>query len=385
MKRSLNAMKKMSNLLAPLALILAMLVLGGTAQAQNSSSTNTEAPQPVVGGAVPGGTLGTSSDAELWRMIRSGGAGTVAMPSANAGVLIQAPGAVQGNPVFGNYISSGQLWRDFKNGPLQTYGSYALGAIIAILIVFFAVRGRIKIDHGPAGVTIERFNLLERVGHWLTALSFVVLGLTGLALMYGKAVLIPVIGKEAFAWIALGGKYLHHGFAFSFMLGLVLIFLLWVRHNIPGLIDLKWAAMGGGVLVKGVHPPAKKFNGGQKVIFWATIIGGASLAVSGWALLFPFEYPMFAKTFQVVNMLGFSFPTELSPVQEQQYAQLWHTMVALGMIVIIIAHIYIGSIGMEGAFDAMSSGKVDLNWAKEHHSLWVEEVEQKQAGKLPAE
>lgn len=385
MKRSMIAMKKLGSLLVPFALALAVLAAGVPAQAQNSSSNETQATQPGVGGAVPGGTLGTSSDAELWRMIRQGGAGTVTIPNKNANVLIQAPGATQGNPVFGNYVSSGQLWRDFKNGPLQKYGSYALGAIVAILIVFFAIRGRIRIEHGPAGVTIERFNLLERTGHWLTAISFIVLGLTGLALMYGKAVLIPVIGKEAFAWIAMGGKYLHHGFAFSFMLGLVVIFLLWVRHNIPGLIDLKWAAMGGGVLVKGVHPPAKKFNGGQKVIFWATIIGGVSLAVSGWALLFPFEYPMFAKTFQVVNMLGFSFPTELSAVQEQQYAQLWHTMVALGMIVIIIAHIYIGSIGMEGAFDAMGTGKVDLNWAKEHHNLWVEEVEQKQNGRMPAE
>jgi len=353
----------------------------------HAQNTNDVAPGSagLQGGAVPGETKGTLSDSELWRNIRGGAAGYVSIPDGNAAVLIQTPGANRGQPVFGNYISSGQLFMEFRNGPLFTYGAYGLAAIVVLLVAFFAIRGRIKIDHGPAGETIERFKLIERIGHWLVAVSFIVLAITGLNILYGKQVLLPVIGKDAFAFITMGGKYLHHGFAFAFMLGLVMIFVMWVRHNIPNLLDLKWAAMGGGILFKGQHPPAKKFNGGQKIIFWVTILGGASLALSGWSLLFPFEYPMFAKTFVALNTFGFALPTELSPVQEQQYAQLWHGIVSLVMIVVIVAHIYIGSIGMEGAFDAMGTGQVDLNWAKEHHSLWVEEVQQEAGRRAPAE
>jgi len=388
MKRSMTTMKRLSGMLAPLALVVALLVLGHPALAQNSSSTDAQAPQAGVGGAVPGNTLGTASDADQWRAVQSGAAGTTSAGGFNANVLIQNPvlSAAAGAGTYGRTVSSGMRWLEIRNGPLLQYGSYGLGAIIVVLVLFFAIRGRIKIDHGPAGKTIERFKLIERIGHWLTAVSFVLLGLTGLWMLYGKAVLIPVIGHEAFAAVAYVGKHIHHYFGFAFMVGLVLIFVMWVRHNIPNTMDLKWAAMGGGVLVKGVHPPAKKFNGGQKIIFWATILGGVSLSLSGLSLMFPGELPaMFAKTFAILNMIGFSLPTELSPVQELQLSQLWHSIVALVMIVIIIAHIYIGSIGMEGAFDAMGTGKVDLNWAKEHHSLWVEEVEQKQAGKMPAE
>jgi len=380
------SMKKLSGLLAPLALVAAVLLIDSPVQAQNASSVRP--PENAVGGAVPGNTLGTESDSDQWRAIESGAAGTTSAGGFNANVLIQNPvltaGANAGT--IGRTVSSGVRWLEIRNGPLQQYGSYGLGAIIVVLVLFFAIRGRIKIDHGPAGRTIERFKLVERIGHWLTAVSFVLLGLTGLWMLYGKTILIPYIGHEAYASIAYVGKHIHHYFGFAFMVGLVLIFLMWVRHNIPDMTDLKWAAKGGGVLVKGVHPPAKKFNGGQKIIFWATILGGVSLSLSGLALMFPGELPaMFAKTFAIMNMVGFSLPTELSPVQELQLSQLWHSIVALIMIVIIIAHIYIGSIGMEGAFDAMGTGKVDVNWAKEHHSLWVEEVERKQAGKMPAE
>ena len=366
-------------------LVLALVAVAPTVGHAQNSNEVAPGTAGLQDGAVPGETKGTLSDSELWRNIRGGAAGYVSIPDGNAAVLIQTPGANRGQPVYGNYISSGQLFMEFRNGPLFTYGAYGLGAILLLLVAFFAIRGRIKIGHGPSGQTIERFKLIERVGHWLVAVSFIVLAITGLNILYGKDVLMPVIGKDAFALITMGGKYLHHGFAFSFMLGLVMIFFMWVRHNIPNLLDLKWAAMGGGILFKDQHPPAKKFNGGQKIIFWVTILGGASLALSGWSLLFPFEYPMFAKTFEVVNTFGFALPTELSPVQEQQYAQLWHGIVSLVMIVVIVAHIYIGSIGMEGAFDAMGTGQVDLNWAKEHHSLWVEEVQQEQARRAPAE
>ena len=216
--------------------------------------------------------------------------------------------------------------------------------------------------------------------------SFVVLGLTGLNLLYGRYIILPIVGPEVFSAITTGGKYAHNYLAFAFMVGLGLSFLLWVRHNIPSKIDLQWLRMGGGIFKKGVHPPAKKFNAGQKIIFWVTMVGGLSVSLSGIALMFPFQTTMFADTFAIFNAVGLNLPTDLTPIQEQQYNQIWHGVVSLVLMVIIVAHIYIGSVGMEGAIDAMHSGEVDLNWAKEHHNLWVEEEQQKTKGSpSPAE
>ncbi|MEQ9488162.1 MAG: formate dehydrogenase subunit gamma [Alphaproteobacteria bacterium] len=338
-------------------------------------------------------TQGANSDSDFWRAIRSGERGTVANPRGESGLLIQPPGQPRNSEIFGAQVTAGQLWRDMRNNEVTKWGVYGMGGILVLLVLFFAIRGRIKIEHGKSGITIERFKIFERIGHWLTAGSFILLGLTGLNILYGKTVLMPVIGKSAFSAITLAGKYVHHYAAFAFMAGLVLIFLMWVRHNLPSRTDITWAMQGGGILSKGMHPPAKKFNAGQKVIFWLTILCGASLSLSGIALMWPNEFLMFNKTFVLLNSFGFSLPTDLSPIQEQQYAQLWHGMLSLFMICVILAHIYIGSIGMEGAFDAMGSGQVDLNWAKEHHSLWVEEVQEMQrtppesrsSSKAPAE
>jgi formate dehydrogenase subunit gamma len=207
--------------------------------------------------------------------------------------------------------------------------------------------------------------------------SFIILAITGLNMLYGRYVLLPVIGKDAFATFTAFGKYSHNFLAFAFMAGLALSFLLWVRDNIPNKVDLQWLKMGGGIVKKGVHPPAKKFNAGQKIIFWTVMIGGLSVSMSGIALMFPFQTSMFADTFALLNIIGLDLPTSLTPLQEQQYNQIWHGFVSLVLIIMIMAHIYIGSVGMEGALDAMNSGRVDRNWAKEHHSLWVEEEDQK--------
>ena len=313
-------------------------------------------------GEVPGTALGIKSDTDLWRFVRTGNAGSTQMKSELSAVMIQ---------------SEGDNWRAFRNGPLSVYGAYGLAGIIGLLVVFYMVRGRITIDAGPSEDRIMRFGTIDRFAHWLMAGSFVVLGITGLNLLYGRHVLLPIIGKDAFATITTFGKYAHNYLAFAFMLGLGLAFILWVRHNIPNKLDLKWLAMGGGIFAKGVHPPARKFNAGQKIIFWAVMIGGLSVSMSGIALMFPFQTSMFAETFALLNSIGFSLPTDFTPLQEQQMNQLWHGVVSLGLMTMIVAHIYIVSVGMEGALDAMNSGMVDRNWAKEHHNLWVEEEDQK--------
>ncbi len=311
-------------------------------------------------GAVPGNFSGSQSDAELWRAIRKGVSGTSNMQDPRAATLVQ---------------SEGDSWRAFKNGPLSQFGGWAMAAILVILVIFRLVRGQVKVDSGLSGQTIERFNALERATHWLTASSFIVLGLSGLNVMYGKYVLLPILGPGAFASLTYYGKLAHNYLGFAFMVGIALMFVMWVRHNLLDKTDFNWIAHGGGLLTKGDHPPAKKFNFGQKCIFWIVVLGGVTLSLSGLALLFPYEITPWSKTFAVLNIFGFGLSTELTPLMETQISVLWHSAVAMGMIAVIIAHIYIGTpLGMEGAIDVVASGQVDVNWVKEHHSLWADEV-----------
>ena len=352
-----------SRLAATLA--IATLVIGGVMPSLHTASAQTN-------GEVPGQALGLNSDADLWRFIRNGNAGDTQMKDQLAAVMIQ---------------SEGDNWRAARNGPVSVYGAAGVLGIIVLLAACYSWRGRITIDAGPSGKTIERFGTIDRFAHWLMAGSFVILALTGLNLLYGRYTLLPLLGPEAFTAITIAGKYAHNYLAFAFMAGLALSFVLWVRHNIPSKIDIDWLKAGGGIFTKGVHPPARKFNAGQKIIFWVVMLGGLSVSLSGIALLFPFQTAMFAKTFGLLNMIGFDLPTTLTMLQEQQLNQLWHGIVSLVLMTIIVAHIYIGSVGMEGALDAMNSGKVDRNWAKEHHGLWVKEVDAatKAAKAKPAE
>jgi len=308
--------------------------------------------------------------------VRQGTAGRVTIPDQKAAVLVQ---------------SEGENFRAFRNGPLSVWGGWMMLAMIVVLAIFFALRGRIRVEEGFSGHTIERFNFLERFAHWLTAASFIVLALTGLNMLYGRYVVLPVIGPSAFSAITTWGKYSHNFLGFAFMVGLVLLFVLWVKNNSPTLTDLKWLAKGGGMFVKGSHPPAYKFNAGQKILFWLVILAGISVSISGVCLIWPFEFHPFAPTLKVLNVFGLGLPTELTALQETQLSLLWHAIVALLFITLMIAHIYLGTLGMEGAFSAMNDGQVDENWAHQHHSLWLEEVkatEQHQppsAAAVPAE
>ena len=388
--------RRISVALASLCLFIALLAFAGatlhlavsvdTAMAQSSvrppenAVTNAPALPGVTrerdavesGNAMPVGVQGANSSSTLWGELRHGAEATVSIPDKRAAILVQ---------------DGGMEWLEWrsKGGPLQVYGGYTLLAIFGILALFFLIRGKVRIGAGRSEQTIERFKTIERFAHWVLAGSFILLALTGLNLLYGKDWIMPVLGKEAFATITNAGKWVHNNVAWAFMLSIILVFVLWVRHNLPSLLDLKWFAMGGG-LVGNAHPPARKFNAGQKIIFWSVIVLGTSISLSGISLLFPYEAPMFAKTFEVLNsigagplIMGAPLETNLTDMQEMQYAQIWHTIVAFAMIFIILAHIYIGSVGMEGAFDAMGTGHVDMNWAREHHGLWVEEEMSKSA------
>ncbi len=330
---------------------------------------NPDAAAPITD---PLGTLGGVSDAELWRALRYDRADITTQARGPAAQVLMQDG--------------GMTWLNVRAQDLRFYGGWLLVGMLGILALFYLLRGRIMIDGPKTGQTILRFSAIERFAHWMLGGSFIVLAITGLALLFGRVALIPLIGHEAFAPIAIAGKWAHNNLAWPFMLALIMVTVFWIAHNIPNKHDLKWIAVGGGLFSKGVHPPAKKFNAGQKLIFWSVVVLGVSISVSGVALLFPFELHLFAPTFAKLNALGLPqalgfdpLPTVLAPHEEMQLSQLWHAIIAFVFMAVIIGHIYIGSVGMEGAFDAMGSGQVEVQWAKEHHGLWYEEVTGKKA------
>jgi formate dehydrogenase subunit gamma len=294
-------------------------------------------------------TANAVKEEQLLNALKPGGAqeigGRISIPDSKAATLIRP---------------AGRDWREFHQGTLPLVGGVAIIGMAILLALFYMVRGKIRIEKGFSGQTITRFGGLDRFVHWLTAGCFIVLALSGLNITFGKVLLLPVIGPEAFTGLSTAAKFAHNYLAWPFMLGLVLMLLIWIKDNIPTGADLAWLAAGGGIVGKG-HPPAKRFNGGQKMIFWSVILGGAALSVSGFNLLFPYQAG------GVLNL---------------QFWNVIHAVVAVLLIAVMLAHAYIGSIGMEGAFDAMGTGEVDLNWAKEHHSLWVEDEMRK--GRAPA-
>jgi formate dehydrogenase subunit gamma len=267
--------------------------------------------------------------------------GRITIPDQMASSLIQ-PG--------------GRDWRDFQRSKLPWIAGLAIIGMLAVLTAFFMMRGRIRLDKGFSGQTLVRFPSMERFAHWLTASCFIILGLSGLNISFGKSLLLPLIGPDAFSSLSAFGKLAHNYLAFPFMFGILVMFVMWIKDNIPSRIDVEWLKAGGGLLRNGQHPPAKRFNGGQKGIFWIVTIGGVLMSLSGWYLLFPYQ---------------------AGDVGSLQLWTIVHAVVAMLFVAAILAHIYIGSLGMEGAFDAMGTGEVDVNWAREHHSIWAAEAEAK--------
>jgi formate dehydrogenase subunit gamma len=261
-----------------------------------------------------------------------------------------------------NVIAPGnQNWRLTHQGILQWLGGLSILGMAGGLMLFYLKKGKVRMSKGASGKTLTRFNGLERFTHWLTASTFLVLAASGLNVTFGKFIIQPWLGDAAFGPWSQFAKFSHNYLSFPFMLGVVLMLLLWIKDNIPNGSDIAWFKAGGG-LIGDAHPPAARFNGGQKMVFWSVIFGGAALTISGLMLLFPFQW---------------------TGLDGLQLSNIVHGVVGMLMIAVMLAHIYIGSVGMEGAFDAMGSGEVDVNWAKEHHSIWADEELKKRAG-LPA-
>ncbi|CAN5432426.1 formate dehydrogenase subunit gamma [soil metagenome] len=272
--------------------------------------------------------------------------GRIDIPDAKAAVLIQP---------------MGRTWDYFHEVLLHWGAAIVLLGTVALLAIAYLVMGRLRIEAGRSGITIVRFKAIERFSHWLVAASFVVLGLTGLNITFGKRLLLPLIGPQAFSDISQIAKYVHNFGSFAFVVGLVLILVIFIRDNFPAKVDIEWLKQGGG-FVKHKHAPAGRFNLGEKVVFWLSIAAGIAVSASGYLLLFPFS---------VTDIAG------------MQLAQVVHAVVAVLFVALILAHIYIGTVGMEGAFEAMGTGEVDINWAKEHHDQWLAKQLAKEGRSMP--
>src|ERR1700686_3597579 len=259
--------------------------------------------------------------------------GRIDIPDTKAAVLIQP---------------AGRTWAYFHEVLLHWGGAIVIIGTIALLGLAYMIVGRLRIAAGRSGQKILRFKTFERFSHWLTAVSFVILGLTGLNITFGKIVLLPVIGPQAFSSVSEAAKYVHNFTSFAFVVGLVLIVVIFFRDNLLEKVDVDWLKQGGG-FIKNKHAPAGRFNLGEKLVYWLSLVAGVAVSVSGFLLLFPF------------------FGTDIA---DMQLAQVVHAVVAVLFVALILGHIYIGTLGIEGAFEAMGSGEVDLNWAKEHHDLW---------------
>jgi formate dehydrogenase subunit gamma len=262
--------------------------------------------------------------------------GLIDQPDGRARVLVQP---------------AGRVWDHFHEVTLHWLGAIIILGTVAGLAAAYVLLGRIRISEGRSGRKVPRFNAFERFVHWLTAVSFIVLGISGLNITFGKLLLLPLIGPDAFSTFSQAAKYAHNFMSFPFVLGLAMIPLIWLKDNIPDRIDIEWFKQGGGFIAS-KHAPARRFNAGEKLVFWGVLGAGAAVSVSGFLLLFPFY---------VTNIAG------------MQIAQVVHSIIAFLFVALILGHIYIGTLGMEGAFEAMGTGEVDFNWAKEHHDLWLKD------------
>ena len=285
-----------------------------------------------------------------WRAVEEGVSGYTAAQGAEAGVLI-GPGGVR--------------WQQLRDGPVATYVPWLILASFAALLLFHLFNGRNKLDAEQlSGRKIKRWSSFERSVHWITAISFIVLAITGLSMLIGKTVLIPLLGKAGFALWAQAAITVHNVVGPVFTLGIVLMVVMWLWHNIPTKVDVEWFKQGGG-MIGNKHPSAGRMNGGEKVWFWVVAFVGLAVSVTGLIMLVPIYNLPVPSWLSWVPLIEGTRP-------DMQLSNLIHAVLSLGWTALALGHIYIGTAGTEGAFEGMKTGYVSEEWAHQHHDLWAE-------------
>ncbi|MBA3997840.1 MAG: formate dehydrogenase subunit gamma [Candidatus Accumulibacter sp.] len=288
------------------------------------------------------------NNAPVWREVRSGDAHFTTVRGPETGVLIQ---------------SEGQTWRALRNGPVTLYGGVLLLAVIAAILAFYKIKGPLTLHDAPSGRMIERFNRFERIVHWGTAGTFLILAVTGLAILFGKHVIVPIFGHTLFGYLMIVGKNVHN-YVGPVFLGFTLVMIaMWARDNLWHNCDAEWIRKGGG-LATGEHVPSGRFNFGEKTWFWIGVtVLGLTVAGSGLVLDFP-NFGQVRQTMQTFNLI--------------------HVIGALVLLMLSLGHIYMGTIGAHGAYESMKTGYVDETWAHTHHELWYKEIKAGKHGQSPA-
>lgn len=282
----------------------------------------------------------------LWSEVRSGAPQTTTVRGRETDVLIQP---------------EGQTWRAMRNSQLSVYGGWAIVVVFLMIAAFFWYRGTIEVHEPLSGRKIRRFSPYERFVHWSTAITWSILAISGLIILFGKNLLLPIIGYTLFSWLAILSKYLHNFVGPLFIVCVILLFVSFVKDNFLRSYDFKWLARLGGML-SGRELPSHRFNGGEKAWFWlSTLVLGVIIGGSGLVL----DFPNFDQTRGTM-----------------QFAQVVHVIAAIVFIGAGLGHIYLGTIGLRGAYDAMRYGYVDETWAKEHHEYWYNDIK---AGRIPAD
>jgi formate dehydrogenase subunit gamma len=317
------------------ACALAVLPMGAVAQQetqQQRREAQREQAQPY-------------NNAPVWREVRSGQEQYTSIKGRETGILVQ---------------TYGETWRQLKNGWITPIVGWLIAAVVVVIGAFYRWRGALKVKGAATGRLIERFTPFERYVHWTVGISFAILGVTGLIMMLGKYVLLPVIGYTLFAWLAQLSKHLHNFAGPVFVVSLIVFIPMFAKDNLPSLHDFAWLAKLGG-MVSGEHVPSGRFNAGEKVWFWlGVVILSLIVCASGLVLLFP--------NFDQVRAVMID-------------ANVVHAIAAGAVMAASLGHIYLGSIGVEGAYEAMRYGYVDEAWAKEHHEYWYNDVK---SGKVKA-
>lgn len=322
-----------------LGLVLLLPAFGWTAYAQANEGRATES-QAQRQQVQPG------NNAPTWREVRSGKEEYTAVKGRETGVLIQ---------------TQGETWRKLRNGPITFYGGWLLVLGLISMGVFYKLRGPIPLHSAPSGKMIERFSSFERIAHWTVAISFCILAASGLIMLFGKHVLLPVIGHTLFAWLAEVAKDLHNFVGLVFCASVVLMIVVFVRDTLPARGDLAWILRAGGAF-EGKHMPTGKHHAGHKIWFWgAVVVMSTIIGVSGLVM----DFPVFGQTRAVMIVVN-----------------VVHAVAAGLLMALSLTHIYMGTIGVPGAYEGMRYGYVDETYAKEHHLYWYEDVK---SGKVKVE
>lgn len=301
------------------------------------------------------------NNAPMWRAVRDSGTqpGVTSLPGAEMGVLVQPFVQYPGS----TYTTAGEAWRQVRNKWIVPYGGALLLIVLGAIGIFYWRAGPLGGHVPDTGRKIERFTPFERSAHWANAIAFVLLAVSGVVLAFGKFFLLPVLGATLFGWLSFALKNVHNFVGPVFAVSLVVVFITFVRDNLPAKGDWNWLRRGGGLM--GEHEvPSHRFNAGEKVLFWGGVFMLGLLVVASGLVLD-----------KLVPGLG-------DTRGQMQVAHMVHAVAAVAMMAMFAGHIYIGSVGMKGAYSSMRTGYVDEGWAKEHHEWWYDDIK---AGKIPAQ